>query len=361
MLLVFRVDASIEIGSGHVMRCLTLADKLSVYGVECHFVCRKLYGNLIAMVSARGYSVHVLANLNKQAVSIQQAAELFHSSWLGCTQENDVEDFERVIATLCPDWIVVDHYALDYRWEQRVQRPGRKILVIDDLADRVHCCDILLDQTFGRQARDYKHLLPENSLILTGSAYALLRDEFSEWRTRSIERRKNTTFNTVLISLGGVDKDNDTAKVLNALSQVAGIQGLKITVVLGATAPHLSALRALVANLPLNVRILMGVKTMAELLSQSDMAIGAAGASSWERCCLGVPTFMLTLAENQKMIAKNLHLSGAAKSTRIAQIPCILSEILKHPEQLKTMSDIASLLTDGLGANRLSSLILERY
>ena len=166
----FRVDASLSIGSGHVMRCLTLADSLADKGAQCHFICREHPGHLIEYIRRKGYSVHVLPPcakelfLEKQPVSTDDPP---HASWLGCTWDIDAAATRAILNEGEPDWLVVDHYALDARWERALQGVCKKIMVIDDLADRAHICDQLLDQNFGRTATDYAPLVPVSYTHLT--------------------------------------------------------------------------------------------------------------------------------------------------------------------------------------------------
>jgi UDP-2,4-diacetamido-2,4,6-trideoxy-beta-L-altropyranose hydrolase len=312
MLIVFRVDASLQIGTGHVMRCLTLADALRAQGAECHFICGEHAGNLIKQIRARSYVAHLLPagahSLAWQELPDQPA----HAGWLGCSQDQDVAACAPILAELHPDWLVVDHYALDARWEAALQPHYHKLMVIDDLADRSHQCDLLLDQNFGRTDEDYRLRVPAACTLLCGSNFALLRPEFTELRAYSLQRRKKPQLKHLLISMGGVDKDNATARVLTALESSDLPADCRISVVMGATAPWLAEVRRQAAHMRWPVEVRVNVADMAQLMADSDLAIGAAGATSWERCCLGLPSIMLVLADNQRFIAGRLHEVGAA-------------------------------------------------
>ena len=181
MKIVFRVDASLKMGTGHVMRCLALAQMLKENGANVEFICRKHKGSLIEKIRSGGFVVHELEVFEE----IEVDNKLAHSHWLGATQQQDANDCIDMLKAEKSDWIVVDHYALDEQWQKRLKPYYEKLMVIDDLADRKHQCDILLDQTFGRQQEDYSELTPKDCQLLLSSKYALLRPEFSKWRSYS--------------------------------------------------------------------------------------------------------------------------------------------------------------------------------
>lgn len=357
----FRCDASIQIGSGHVMRCLSLADELARQGAQCFFICREHKGNLIEVLQQRGYQVYVLPLENDVAIESQGKSALTHSHWLASSQHRDAELSRSVVETLQPDWLIVDHYALDASWEKEMHPFCKKLMVIDDLADRQHACEVLLDQNFGRNPQDYAALTPAECQLLCGSMYALLRPEFAKWREYSLEQRQHNKLASILINLGGVDKDNITSKVLKALRTKALPDHCAITVVMGSTSPSIAAVKQQAAIMPWPTAVKVAVDNMAELMANSDLAIGAAGSTSWERCCLGLPTIMLVLADNQRGIADALEKAGAAQRFDLALLEseplalghCIASVVTK----LREMSRVASSITDGLGASRLARVL----
>jgi UDP-2,4-diacetamido-2,4,6-trideoxy-beta-L-altropyranose hydrolase len=353
MKVVFRTDASLQIGTGHVMRCLTLADTLAEHGTDCLFICRAHEGNLIDLIRTRGHNAHALP---VEAAQPESAAALTHASWLGATQAQDAAACASILAAHRPDWLVVDHYALDTRWERALAPHYRKLMVIDDLADRPHACDLLLDQTFGREAADYRPLVPANCRLLCGSQYALLRPAFAALRPYSLQRRAQPVVRELLITLGGVDKDNVTLQVLQALRSCPLPADCRITVVMGTTAPWLEEVRTQALTMPWPTRVLVGISDMAQLMADSDLAIGAAGSTSWERCCLGLPTLMLVLADNQRKMAQGLEKSGAARL--IHPDPCattqlgeLLLPLIHDPVPLLHMIACAASVVDGSGAH----------
>ena len=360
MKVVFRTDASMQIGTGHVMRCLTLARALTAKGAECQFICRSHEGSLIEVIRQMGFIVNTIPiyEAPREASTADKSNgppnDHLHSLWLGATQEQDAEASAPTLETVRPDWLVVDHYALDANWENALAPYCRKLMVIDDLADRSHICDLLLDQTLGRDARDYQPLVPATCRLLCGSKYALLRPEFSALRATSLQRRKNPVVRELLVNMGGVDNNNATGQVLRALSKCHLPADCRITVVMGGEAPWLSEVRAQARGMPGETRVVAGIRDMGQVMANSDIAFGAAGTTSWERCCLGLPTIMVVLAENQRKIARELESVGAAMLIKLDQITTAksrarLSSLFNDIAQLRAMSACAANLVDGLG------------
>ncbi|MDQ7075190.1 MAG: UDP-2,4-diacetamido-2,4,6-trideoxy-beta-L-altropyranose hydrolase [Gammaproteobacteria bacterium] len=359
MKVAFRVDASLEMGSGHLMRCLTLAEELRTQGADVLFVCREHLGHMAEFVRQRGFEVFLLPR--NQDVELSRDDDLpAHAPWLGCDWQVDAQQTRQQIQSLQLEWLVVDHYALDARWESELRDCCQQIMVIDDLADRQHDCDLLLDQTLGRLAVEYANLVPSDCKTVTGSDYALLRPEFAQWRERSLQRRKAPELRHILISLGGVDQDNVTGQVLAALKTVSLVEECQITVVMGAQAPHLSAVQAAAAQMPWLTQVRVNISTMAEVMAQSDLAIGAAGSSSWERCCLGLPTLLLVLAENQKVSAQAQQQAGSVVLLCRESLPDDLREAMQRMAVTDVLADLsvnARKLCDGLGARRVVSCL----
>ena len=360
----FRVDASLNIGSGHIMRCLTLADVLKNAGVVCTFICRDHPGNLFELIRDRG---HGLLTLPRSIVEIAAAnyAERpmsEHESWLGCGWEVDASQTRELLQRAVFDWLVVDHYALDSRWELFLASNCKGIMAIDDLADRPHHCDVLLDQTLGRKTADYGSLLPKNAKVLVGSLYAMLRPEFSALRAESLRRREEPRLDRILISMGGVDKENVAAEVLRALRDCRLPKSCGITVVLGAHAAGIDVVLSEAQSMRCPTDVKANVGDMAELMTASDLAIGASGSTSWERCCLGLPSVTVVLGENQRYAALALQDAGASINIeRSTDFRDKLITAIRHfsldQSRLSTMSKRARLVTDGLGAERVKKML----
>lgn len=348
MNVAFRVDASIQIGTGHVMRCLTLAEELRAQGHECLFVCRNQPGHLGNYIVGKGFTLYLLSSEGTDDPQPSVLNWNSHATWLEVSWQLDVQQTRKILSQHSIDWLVVDHYALDSRWEQELAVCARQIMVIDDLADRQHQCCLLLDQTFGRSEAEYRALVPGYCQLLCGSNYALLRPEFAELRSYSLQRRTNPGLHQLLITMGGVDKDNVTGLVLDALCDSDLADDCKIIVVMGATAPWLDQVRKKVETLPWPIEVKVGVNNMAQLMADSDLAIGAAGATSWERCCLGLPSVMVVLADNQRTIAHNLYAAGAAEFIQFTNGKLELKNLMAKID-LKTLSEKSKMVCDGQG------------
>lgn len=361
----FRVDASIHIGTGHVMRCLTLADALRGLGAHSLFICRAHLGHLAEQIAARGHEVHLLSPpVALPVTGSDTGSKLAHAHWLGVTPDQDSEETQDLLNARRVDWLIVDHYALDATWEAKVRKTCHKVMVLDDLADRSHLADVLLDQTFSRAATDYAGLIGSGCRLLCGTDYALLRKDFVTYRDFSLERRRKARFGVrhLLVNMGGVDSNNVSGQVLEALRDCELPADVRVTVVLGATAPGLAELRALAGEMPFRVDVKVNVAEMATLMAASDLAIGAAGSTSWERCCLGLPTLMLVLADNQRLVASGLQAAGAVSllpgTENIARaLPRALDTLISTPGTLAGMSDRAAALVDGAGVERVVEVI----
>jgi UDP-2,4-diacetamido-2,4,6-trideoxy-beta-L-altropyranose hydrolase len=353
--IVFRADASLQIGAGHVMRCLTLADALRVKGAEVIFISRELPGNLIQLIERKGFGVATLPLMSSEEKHAKTDSEqaLTHATWLGAPQHQDAVQCEPLLQQFKADWLVVDHYAIDSYWQRMLRPYYKKLMVIDDLADRQQDCDLLLDQTYGRKALDYESLLPKNATLLLGAVYALLRPEFAEWRDFSLRRRVNPEFKQLLITMGGIDPDNVTGRVLKALQDCVLPKDLKITVVMGGAAPWLEHVKQQAGQMPYPTEVKVDVTNMAEIMAHSDLAIGASGSTSWERCCLGLPSLMVVLAENQRSIAKALQDLGASTVVQLENPIMLESNLLAMTkDHLKRLSDSSLQIVDGLGVQR---------
>lgn len=355
----FRTDASLNIGTGHVMRCLTLADALHERGAKSTFICRPHAGHLLELIQQRGHITKALASADD---AFAAPADPFHAKWLGTDWASDAEQTQQALGNQAVDWLVVDHYALDRRWEQAMRPFTRRIMVIDDLADRQHECNLLLDQNLGRQAKDYEGLSCGQTQMLIGPAYALLRPEFADWREHSLKRRVQPQLKNLLITVGGVDQANASGQLLDALTSCELPVDLKITVVMGSTAPWLAQVQAKAAAMPCPTQVLSGVSNMAQLMSESDLCIGAAGGSAWERCCLGLPTLVLIFAANQQAGAMALQAHGAAwlaadANQLVKQLTALLSPE-KADAILSEISQAAAKLTAGDGAMQVLEKLL---
>jgi UDP-2,4-diacetamido-2,4,6-trideoxy-beta-L-altropyranose hydrolase len=364
MKIAFRTDASLKIGTGHVMRCLTLADALQEAGAQCHFICREHPGNLIELIRQRGFLVSVLPLTVQSVVTPEQRVETqpIYAAWLGADWNTDAEQSKVGVGETAVDWLIVDHYALDARWEQMLRPLCRHLMVIDDLANRAHDCDLLLDQNLGRDERDYCQFVPKSCTVLVSPKYALLRPEFAALREASLRRRAIPQFKHLLITMGGVDQADATSKVLEALRECTLPADLNITVVMGQHAPWLEQVKYRSGKMPVLTEVKCNVENMAQVMAYSDLAIGAAGSTSWERCCLGLPSMIGVLADNQIFIADALQAAGAAKTfvlnEEMTTLRAAIAEFADNPGEIARMSTCAANVTDGFGANRIPATLV---
>jgi UDP-2,4-diacetamido-2,4,6-trideoxy-beta-L-altropyranose hydrolase len=359
MQIAFRADASLQIGTGHVMRCLTLGDALRERGARCTFICRPHSGHLLDMIAQGGH--HAVSLPNGGTTTHHMPADLAHAAWLGTDWQTDAQQTSGALGNESVDWLVVDHYALDHRWEQALRPHCQNLMVIDDLADRLHDCDVLLDQNLGRSAQDYGGLLKPHTTTFISPHYALLRPEFAQLRSQSLARRTQSQLKHLLITMGGVDKDNATGQVLKALTACHLPTDLRITVVMGPHAPCLADVQQQAAQMPWPTQVLVGVNAMAQLMADSDLCIGAAGSTSWERCCLGLPTLLLVLADNQLQGAQALEKACAALVLGNAQnVPQVFEKHMQSGAnvQLRSLALAAAAVSDGLGVQRIVAAML---
>ena len=361
---LIRCDASLPIGSGHVIRCRTLARQLRQHGSEVLFLCRRQAGDLIALLEQE---FRVLA-LPEQPLARCEGLEGWelYGAWLGCSQNQDAYDCLKALASAgvrCADWLVVDHYGLDASWEAQLinalagDEITPKLLVIDDLADRPHKADLLLDQNFFGAFTDqrYQGLLPSHCRQLLGPHYALLGPEYAQLHPLVSARKE---LRRVLVFFGGVDPDNLTGRTLEALLDPA-LAHLAVDVVLGRQSPHRQAVADLVALRPFTT--LHGpLPSLAGLIARADLAIGAGGATTWERACLKLPSLVVAIAENQLPFAEALHqaghlqLLGEVATVSAVQIRSSLLAWVADPR----LQDAGCDLSDGWGAPRLALAML---
>lgn len=345
MRVVIRADASVEIGTGHVMRCLALADALRGLGAEIAFICRDLEGHLCDLIEARGLSVCRLPKVNGAhdwRLDVEQSAAGLSKSW------------PRV------DWLIIDHYQLDARWESRARNFADKLMVIDDLADRQHDCDLLLDQNLCRgMSSRYNGLISPHSRLLLGPSYALLRPEFQQARARL--RRRDGVLRNILVFFGGSDPINETAKALEGVSQLDRPE-IAVDVVVGATNPHREEIRRWCETLPSAIYHCQA-DNMAVLMAGADLAIGGGGVTTWERCCLGLPSLVAILADNQAELTQATSEYGAI--VNLGRADGITAEDYRHaievltPTKLLHMERAALELVDGAGCERVAETLVK--
>lgn len=362
MKVFIRTDSSSTIGHGHVMRCVALAEELRERKASVAFLCRGHPGNLNDYIEKKGFPVHSLpVDQVWMAAKVTGNGLPAHAAWLGTHWESDAAEVEAILAREreqgCVDWLIVDHYALDAGWESRMRSYVKKIMAVDDIADRSHDCDLLLDQNIYQDR--YNGLVPERCRKLLGPKYSLLRREFQVARQNL--RRRTGGINRILVFFAGADRTNETAKALMGIRHL-GAGKIVIDVVVAAINLHGAQVQELMRTMP-NASLYCQPENLAELMAKADLSIGASGSTTWERCCLGLPTLVAPLAENQEAACKELAELGAvftlgsAGATRAEDYSRTLRYLIRNPALLESASRAAANLVDGQGASRCASTL----
>lgn len=349
MKVVFRADASTLIGSGHVMRCLVLAQEFARRGHDVHFASRPQKGDYLDFIKSKALTLVPL----KEPLENFSISHNDYENWLQTTWIDDAQDFLDKVKS--GDIVVVDHYGIPKEWEKHVgQQLNADVLAIDDLV-RQHNADFILDQTYGRINDEYSVNNP-GSTLFCGSQYALLQSTFTKIRRNGgICQRPQDTIK-VLVTMGAVDLPNVTLSVVKTLLKTQ-VNKMSVTVLLNKSAPHYEAVKSFCRECD-NVNHLDFESNMAKLMSEHHIAVGAPGSTSWERACLGLPSILIPIADNQKDIAKNVSAAGAAIIVKMDNIdvdlPIAFNTILNNwPDfQEKGLA-----LVDGLGTQRVVDAI----
>ena len=349
MNIFFRVDASFQIGSGHIMRSLVLADIFKEQGCNVVFLSRLLDGNLIDLTEKRGFEVRVVGGDEENS----NTARL---DGLSCSQKSDANNTIVNFEGKLIDILFVDHYELSIDWETLIRPYVKKIVVIEDLEKRNHNCDFLINQNFRNYTRnDYKDLVPEACKTLLGPQYAILSPEYRDFR-KGISR-KIGNIKRVLVYFGGTDWQNMTNLALRVLSQDEFLF-LKVDVVVGSNYPFLSDLGELVSSRP-KTNLHQSLPNLAKLMSDADIAIGAGGTTTWERMSMGLRALVISLAENQMLTCELLQKEGlidylgSYRDISDGLLTKYLKESLRNPEDNYNISNRISKYVDGFGALRI--------
>ena len=354
--IAFRTDAALWIGSGHVIRCATLAQELRRVGAEVHFICRELPGNFCAWLRNQGFAVITLAPATEPLPPPAAGIYPEYIAWLGVPLEQEIRESQDALRNLGHlDWIVVDHYALDATWEIAMTQVAQHIMAIDDLANRTHHCTLLLDQNLQSTQTRYSNLLSTDTRQLIGPRFALLPPKFSELRVGPEKPKK--IIKHLLIFMGGVDAEDITSKVMACIDFAKLSTQFKVAVVIGAGHPKRDHISTACSKLPL-VTLHIQTSKMAELMATADLMVGSPGTTTWERCCLGLPAILLSVAPNQRqnglLIAKRragIYL-GDATDSNISKLTTLLPRLINHPTLISKLAANAYHLVDGQGTCR---------
>lgn len=347
----FRVDASPSIGTGHFMRCLTLAAALKIRGATVRIVSRSLPEHLRILLADGGHELVALP-----PVPLCAGGELAHSHWLGTTQLIDAQATVHALDGTHWDWVIVDHYALDAVWERELRTCGARILVIDDIADRAHDCDVLVDSNFYvDDEKRYIGKVPFDCRLMLGPRYTLLREEFPLLRVKSLPR--DGTVRRLLVFFGGIDARNYTGRAISALS-ASRFKDIFVDVIIGAQHPACQEIKTACAKNGFVCHV--QTDRMAQLMADADLAVGAGGTATWERACLGLPTIAFALAENQVRQIRDAALQGWIYAPDVneefeATVALHLVALRENGTLLKAMSASSMRAVDGQGVWRLAA------
>lgn len=344
MNIAFRVDSSKKIGLGHLMRCLTLAKVLSNDAIKIIFIVNDEVNEKII----KPFDVIKLPDYSTNGGQFSQEID----------SQETIQVLKRLNKTF--DWLIVDHYQIDSQWENAVRPYVKKIMVIDDLADRPHACEILLDQNLSENQNRYQNLVSLKTKLLLGPQYSLLREEFKKNR---INMKIRDNIKQMLIFFGGGDCANETIKAIEAVKKLNRAD-IFLDVVVGEACPSQQEIKDMCASIS-NARFFCQSNQISQLMNQADLAIGAGGTITWERCCLGLPSIVLTIAENQVALTSVASSLGVinylGKSDEVTEeaLSSAIQELIKNPEMLRKMSENAHELVDGMGSQKVASSLME--
>lgn len=352
MKIFIRADGSEVIGIGHITRCLTLAKELHKRNCSIIFVVREIPKHIKMNMNSLGFLV-VQCNSTYRVGSIEdakQTLELLRNNY-------SISD---------KDWLIVDHYSIDYEYELFLKNLFSNIMVIDDLANRYHECNLLLDVNLQYGADKYRNLVPHSATVLLGPNYSLLRQEFKDVR-RNIENTANHnkhSFSNILICFGGTDPSNETLKAIRALEPLLNDLS-SVKVILGKANPNIKEIFSRYRE-ESKLDLIVQPKSMASEMASTDLAVCAGGSMTWERYCLGLPGAVITIADNQLEVAKNGEKQGIDKFIGSSQVVCkdditrTVEELLMSVDFLQEARRNAMELVDGKGAIRVANYLMQK-
>lgn len=294
-----RVDASNQIGSGHVARCLTLAGNLNKFeNTKIRFICRDLKGNLIKEIKKRYEVIKLSSKKNKSLTGYQ--------SWLTVTQKVDAEMTLDKIKEYDVHCIIVDSYSIDYKWEEIIRSKSRKIVVIDDLANRKHACDILIDTNYYLNFLNrYNKLVSSKTKKFLGPKYSLYREEF---KNKILNKKKSKKQNSVTIFIGGHKPDKNINFIIDLLNNIKNTK-YSISLILGPSTNSVKKIKDRYKKNK-NIKIFVNTKNIAKMIALSDFCIVSGGTIVSETMLLSKPTIVIVVAKNQFQISKDLNKRG---------------------------------------------------
>ena len=331
-----------------MIRCLTLADSLIEAGHQCFFVCISLKGNLIQLIAEKKYQVF---SINSHAIALSYSSDYSLKNFI----EYDVAEVALLIHKLKVDTLVIDHYEIDHVWEEITRSKVNKLVVIDDLADRRHYCDVLIDSSIGRVKDDYCGLVSADTKFLLGLQYAIIRDEFTKIRSLSIKKMRRGLKNILITLGGGIQSATNILQIYSNFYQKEHLEIDKVTIVFGASFTQAQQLETMVGKSLYHTVVVPHANNMAQLMLEADILICAGGQTMIEGLCMGVPMLVKIIANNQMYAANHLAQLGFVQ---IISDDCAnLIDLLSHFQDSKYFQNVGHSLVDGHGVSRIRSLI----
>jgi len=341
------------------MRCVTLADALRERGAVIRFICRAHPGHLEKLLQQRGMVVCLLATPKEESTKRDLDG---YAAWLGASQKEDATQTIEALHNERPDWLIVDHYGLDAEWERMLRPHVARLMVIDDLEDRPHDCDLLLNQNYSNETGErYRALVAAECTLALGTRYALLRPEYAQYRRA--QRPGGHAVRRVLIFFGGSDPNNVTGMALDALCK-PGFEHLQVDVVIGKNNKYRPNLERTILSRP-RTNAFGPRLHLADLMAAADLAIGAGGVTTWERMCLGLPSVVVSIAENQEPSCRALSDAGLIRylgtfeDVGASAIGEVVREYVDNPRSLLELGTRSKLVVDGLGTSRVAEYIVQ--
>jgi UDP-2,4-diacetamido-2,4,6-trideoxy-beta-L-altropyranose hydrolase len=353
MRVAIRVDSSPIIGNGHMYRCLSLALGLRKCGVFVIFFIRDNVTGLDRLIVENEFDLVKYPSINESVITQNVL------TWMGDDVQNDGFLTAQNLRAYQIDLLVIDNYAINDEWISQVRPEVKKILLIDDLYRNFEV-DFVLNPNLGSNAKLY--VSNSNIKYLIGPKFALMRNEFLLGRRQSLARRREASFRKVVVSIGATDPFNVTENVLEILDGLNINCEIDVDVILAENAPHIESIMKKIRNAKKNIRLLIQPNDLVDILVQSDMAIGAAGGSMLERCCLGLPSLIYVAADNQKELAKKYSEIGAAflfeDFNELSKFFIKFNTKYQIENELRTMFEKSKGITDGLGVKRVVDFLL---
>jgi UDP-2,4-diacetamido-2,4,6-trideoxy-beta-L-altropyranose hydrolase len=353
MRVAIRADASLQAGFGHVARSLSLGEALRDAGADVCLVARSLGVDTRSIAHAKEV-LHFALPAPGASADVEDFVP--HADWAGVGWQQDAIETIEVLDDWAPDWIVIDHYSFDARWHERVSAALRaRIAVIDDLADRDLKASLLIDHNLHPDhGRKYQSRLAGGAVIAGGPRFALLGKAYQN----PPEFKVRNEVESIGIFMGGADAGGMSATALKACREVAQFKG-KVQIATTGVSPNVASLKTLAALWP-GTSVVVDLPNLADVFSQHDLQIGAGGGASWERCCMGAPTLLLIVAENQAAVVPPLADLGAVatvdsqNTSDIQVIGEAVIGLIDSPSRRRELSACARSLVDGLGARRVA-------